>query len=274
MPSHALISGGSSGIGLALAHRLAAQGWNISILARDAARLSHAQSSIEAARAAQTQTIRSFSADVTDADAAAGAVTDAIAALGPPRLLVTSAGIVIPGMFETLPAGAFERTMAVNYFGTLNVVRAALPAMQSARAGRIVLISSGAGLVGLYGYTAYAPSKFAVRGFAESLRAELKPDGIGVSVVYPPDTDTPQLQEEQALRPAALAALAAGSRVLTADAVAGAILGGVARKRFIIAPGRDMKALAVLHSLIAPLLNRLWADRVVKRLHRRSDPKA
>lgn len=266
---NALISGGSSGIGLALAQSLAAQGWNLSILARDPARLAAARAAIQSARRETAQQVKTFSADVTDAGAAADAVHAAMAELGAPRLLVTSAGIVIPGLFETLPASAFERTMAVNYFGTLNVVRAALPRMQAVRGGRIVLISSGAGLVGLYGYTAYAPSKFAVRGFAESLRAELKPDGIAVSVVYPPDTDTPQLQEEQALRPPALAALASGSRVLSADEVARAILKGVGRGKFIIAPGRDMKALASLHSLIAPLLNRVWADRVVARLHRR-----
>ena len=72
-------------------------------------------------------------------------------------------------------------------------MRAALPAMQRARGGRIVMIASGAALIGVYGYSSYAPAKFAARGLAETLRSELAPEGIGVSVVYPPDRDTPQL---------------------------------------------------------------------------------
>lgn len=269
MTGHALISGGSSGIGLALARRLAAGGWNVSILARDEARLSAALSDIESSKREPEQSVLSLAADVSDMEATERAVSTAIAALGPPTLLVTSAGIVIPGMFEEMPADAFRRTMDVNYFGTLHVVRAALPAMRSRKSGRIVLISSGAALVGLYGYTSYAPSKFAVRGLGEALRSELKPDGIGVSVVYPPDTDTPQLQQEAAQRPTALAKIAAGSRVLSADAVAGAILRGIERNRFAIAPGWEMSALLRLHSLIAPALNRFSFDRTAARWHGR-----
>ena len=91
-----------------------------------------------------------------------------------------------------------ERTMQVNYFGSLYCVNAVLPYMTKAQKGQIVLVSSGAGLVGLYGYTPYSPSKFALRGLAESMRQELKDQGIRVSIVYPPDTDTPGWREEMA----------------------------------------------------------------------------
>jgi 3-dehydrosphinganine reductase len=131
-----------------------------------------------------------------------------------------------------------------------------------------VMISSGAALLGIYGYTAYAPSKFAVRGFAEALRSELAPDGIAVSVVYPPDTDTPQFREEVRLRPEPTSRVAGTAGVLSADRVAEAILRGIRRGRFAIAPGLEMSALAVLHSVIGPMLHRFWFDPQIARAHR------
>ncbi|HEV7820295.1 MAG TPA: SDR family oxidoreductase, partial [Burkholderiales bacterium] len=258
MSSHALITGGSSGIGLALAARLAASGSNITIIARKPEGLAAAKAAIGAKRRERAQSVLALAADVTDEAAVTAAIQSAIGTLGPPDLLVTSAGMVIPGLFHDMPVAAFRSTMEANYFGTLYAIRAVLPAMRTNRAGRIALISSGAGLLGIYGLTAYSPTKFAVRGLAEALRSELAPDGIAVSVVYPPDTDTPQLHEEVRHRPPALAKIAGGAKVLSADAVAAAILNGIARKRFIIAPGLEMAALARLHSLIGPLLYRFW----------------
>jgi short-subunit dehydrogenase len=158
--------------------------------------------------------------------------------------------------------------MAVNYLGTLHLVRAVLPAMRARGWGRLVVVASGAALVGLYGYTSYAPSKYAVRGLAEALRSELVPDGVAVSAVYPPDTDTPGYREEVRLRPEVTSRLAAGGGLMTADAVAAAILRGIERGRFAITPGPSMAALHRLHSLVGPLLHRLWFDPLIRRLHR------
>jgi 3-dehydrosphinganine reductase len=261
---HALISGGSSGIGLALARLLAAEGWNLTLLARDAEKLRRAGAMLEK----DGIRVHAVSADVRDAPAVTGAVDGAVAALGPPDLVVASAGIVIPGLFASLPPQAFGETMAVNYHGALHLVRAVLPAMRAQGRGHIVLISSGAGLIGLYGYSAYAPSKFALRGLAEVLRGELKPEGIGLSVVYPPDTDTPQLAEEIRVRPEITGKLAGGARIHSADEVAAAILKGVRQGRFAIAPGWEMGLLNRLHSLIGPLLQRFSFDRVIARHHK------
>ena len=205
--------------------------------------------------------------DVVESAGVERAVAAAVEALGPPRLLVASAGIVVPGRFDDLPLATFRRTMEVNYLGTLHLVRAALPAMRAERGGRIVMIASGAALLGLYGYTAYAPSKFAVRGLAEALRSELAPDGIAVSVVYPPDTDTPQLREELQLRPQATSRVVGTAGVLSPDDVALAIVRGIRRGRFAIAPGLEMTALAMLHSVVGPALHRFWFDRLIARLH-------
>ncbi|MFL5337258.1 MAG: SDR family oxidoreductase [Geminicoccaceae bacterium] len=264
-PAHAVITGGSSGIGLALGRRLAAAGWDLTILARDPDRLAEAREVLATAGAGQ---VVAHAIDVADDEGVGRAVREALETLGPPMLLVACAGMVVPGRFDELPLAAFRRTMEVNYLGTLHLVRAALPAMRARGGGRIVMVASGAALIGLYGYTAYAPSKFAVRGFAEALRSELAPDGIAVSVVYPPDTDTPQLREEVRQRPEATSRVAATARTLSADDVAAAILRGVQRSRFTIAPGWEMSALALLHSVVGPPLHRFWFDRRIKRLHR------
>lgn len=266
---HVLITGGSSGIGQALAVRMAGRGACISIIARDPARLETARTKIAAAAGDPAQRVIALSADVADPCQAARAVDRAIGELGSPDTVVTCAGMARPGHFAQLPLDVFERTMAVNFFGTLYTIRAALPAMAARRRGRLVLVSSGAGLVGLYGYTAYSSSKFALRGLAESLRAELKPVGIGVAIVYPPDTDTAQLAAENKTKPAETKAVTGTVRTWSADAVARAILRGLDRNAFAITPGLAMGLLYRLHSLLNPLIHR-YTDALGKRVGQRS----
>jgi 3-dehydrosphinganine reductase len=265
---HALVSGGSSGIGLALSKILAGEGWDITIIARDRSRLEEARAILNAARKDGGQRVAAVSADVADPIAIGRAVDDAVAALGAPDLLVASAGIVIPETFAKLPPEAFRRTMEVNYFGTVDLVRACLPSMRASRKGQIVLVSSGAGLIGLYGYSAYAPTRFAVRGFGEALRSELKPEGISVSVVFPPDTDTPQLREEILVRPAITSKIAGGAKVKSPEEIAQAILDGVRRGRFTIAPGFEMTMLARFAGLLSPILNKFSFDPLIARMHK------
>ena len=247
---------------------MAAQGWNLTLLARDPGRLAAARAALLGHGCA----VAAFSADVADADAVDQAVGAAVAQQGRVGLLVACAGIVVPGRLEEQPADAFRRSMEVNYLGALHLVRASLPHMPRGAGARIVLIASGAALIGFYGYTSYAPSKFAVRGLAEALRSELRPQGIGVSLVHPPDTDTPGYREELRRRPAITSRLAGGGRLLTADAVAAAILHGIARRRFTIAPSLALGLLAPLHSLVAPLLHRFWFDPLIARETRLTGP--
>ena len=263
---HVIITGGSSGIGKATAKLLAQQGANISLIARDRAKLALAQQEIKEVAINSQQQILIFVADVSQPEEIAAAIQNAIAILGTPQLLITSAGIAHPGYFSEIPLEVFEQTMAINYFGSLYAVRAALPAMELEKQGNIVLISSGAGIVGIYGYTAYCPSKFALRGLAESLRGELKPKGVGVTIVYPPDTDTPQLAAENKIKPPETKKITATAKAWTAEAVAEAIVRGVAQGQFTIAPGIELTVLNRFHSLIAPLLN-WYFDRIVKQVN-------
>jgi 3-dehydrosphinganine reductase len=269
MTRHALISGGSSGIGFALARQLTEQGWRLSLLARGAERLAMAA---EQLRAAGALSVTCQAVDVKDEAATALAVQAAMAVEGVPDLVVTSAGIARPGYFEELASTDFEEAMAVNYFGTLHVLRAVLPTQRARGSGHVVLVSSGAGLTGIFGYAAYAPSKFAVRGLAEVLRNELMRDGVNVSVVFPPDTDTPQLAAENLTKPAETFAIAGNARLMTADEVAKTILRGIERKAFSITPGLEMSLLARWGSVIAPILHRYFDHVVAKSNQQRTTP--
>ena len=253
---HAIVTGGSSGIGLALVRRLAGRGDRVTVLALDNADLA------ALAAAPPSSAVRTFGVDVADREAVAAAVTAAESDRGPCDLLVTSAGIVTPGRFWELPDNEFTRHMDVNYFGTLWPVRAVVPGMIERRAGTIVMISSFAGLLGVYGYGAYTPSKFAVRGLAETLRMELKPHGVHVAAVYPSDVDTPMLAAENELKPPETAAVSGNAKLQTPDQVVDAILRGIRRKQATILCDRSSALLAELAGA-APWAARLVTDRSV-----------
>ncbi len=262
---HAIITGGSSGIGKATAIMLAKEGAHISIIARHQDTLETAKAEIEAVKVYPEQRIICISADVAQQAEIEQAITKAIEEIGTPNLLITSAGIAHPGYFHELPLQVFAETMAINYFGTLYAIKSVLPLMRQKRQGHIVIISSGAGLIGIYGYTAYSPSKFAVRGLAESLRGELKCWGIEISIVYPPDTDTPQLAAENLTKPQETKLITGTAKTWSAERVAEVILRDIKRKKFVIAPGLEMKLLQVCHSLLAPVIN-WYFDRIVKKV--------
>lgn len=114
--------------------------------------------------------------------------------------------------------------MDINYMGTFHAVRSVLPTMKSRRKGKIVCTSSIGGLVGLYGYTAYGASKFALRGFAEALQMEAKPFNISVTLCFPPDTDTPCLEQENKVKPLETKLISESAGVMQPGEVANSIL--------------------------------------------------
>ena len=146
---------------------------------------------------------------MSDRDAVGRTFAEVAADRGAVDILVCSAGVARPGYFEELPDEVFREMIDIDYFGTLWPIREVVPGMIERRSGSIVGISSDVGLIGVYGYTAYAAAKFAVRGLLESLRAELAPHGVHVGCCYPPDTDTPQLAWEDEFKPDETRAIAA-----------------------------------------------------------------
>ncbi len=237
----ALITGGSSGIGLALAKELAQTGTNLCLLARDETRLARAKQDVQALAARPDQTVTTLSCDVSDYDLLKPSLESFVAEQGLPDLVINSAGVTYPGHFEDLEVGVFHWLMDINYFGTLHVLKVLVPLMIERGSGTVVNISSQAGFIGVFGYSGYSASKYAVHGLSDVLRSELKPLGIQVSVVFPPDTETPQLAFEEPLKPFETKEIAGSAKALSAEAVAQTILKGVRKGKYVIIPGADGK---------------------------------
>lgn len=236
MPSHfsgknVLITGGSSGIGLAFARHIAKQGATVVLVARRKDALEAARATIVAETAGARVEVLSL-----DVSSEKDVATDVHALVGrlPIDVLVNNAGVCMPGRFLELDTAEFRRMMDINYFGTVSMCRAVLPHMVQRSRGQVLNVSSLAGAVGIYGYTAYAASKFALIGLSQALRAEMWPHGISVSVCLPPDTDTPQLAFENQFKPAETKAIAGTVKMLSAEQVAVAMARGIEKGTFEI----------------------------------------
>lgn len=258
----AFITGGSSGIGRALARKLAGRGFDLGLIARGEERLAETEAVL--AHEFPGARVEWVAADVGDEVAARAAAQALVGRLGIPTWAVFNAGVARPGRFLEQPLSDHQEQMRTNYFGALHLAHELAPRMAARGRGKMVFVSSGAAFFGIYGYGAYAPSKFAMRGLAEVLRVELAASGISVTLAYPPDTDTPQLAAEALTKPAATKEITAGGGLWPADKVAEAILRGAERGRFLVAPGAQMRLLAHAHSLLGPAL-RLWQVRVARR---------
>ena len=256
-----LITGGSSGIGLALAQQLAADGARVWLMAR---RKKVLEAAFRELPGVDGQRGGILPADVSDWEQIQAAVMRMEREVGAPDLLVNSAGETYPGYVQELPLEIFEKLMAINYLGTVYATRAVLPGMIARGSGHIVNLSSITGFLGIFGYTAYGATKYAVRGFSDALRAEVKPLGVRVSIAFPPDTDTPQLAYENEFKPPETKALSGNAGVLSPQAVADEILRGVARGRYVILPGLEAKLFYRLSNLIGnavyPLMDWLVRD--------------
>lgn len=266
----ALVTGGSSGIGLAIATELVKQNAHVVILARNKNPLDQALEVLETHRVSRDQKISALQADVTQRSRLTATLSEFVAANGVPDIVVNSAGVAHPGTFTTLQPEIFDWMMDVNYFGTVNVLKALVPGMKKRKSGTIINISSVAGFIGVYGYTAYGASKFAVAGFSDALRSELKLYGIQVSVVYPPDTQTPQLEYESKIKPFITKQIAGSTNPLTTHQVAREIIKRVARKKYLVLPGAEAKFLYSANNLVGrfifPIMDMLakFAIRKVK----------
>lgn len=263
-----LITGGSSGIGLAIARDLVKRGSKVILLARRQNLLEEAYSELTTIPGIERDRVVLLQADVTREKELKEILNQFMDANGIPEIVINSAGVSHPGTFTSLKPEIFHWLMDVNYFGTVNVLKTIVPRMQKQRSGVIVNISSVAGFIGLYGYTAYSASKYAVSGFSDALRSELKPYGIQVSIVFPPDTKTPQLEYEDKFKPFITRELAGTANLLSADVVARDILKQVARGKYIILPGTEGKILYLVKNLIGksqyPIMDLMVKDAIRK----------
>jgi 3-dehydrosphinganine reductase len=250
----ALITGGSSGIGLALAKALAQEGVDLCLLARNIPKLTKAQADVSALTVRDNQVVDIISCDATNYEDLSKKLAEWVSKAGLPDLVINSAGVTYPGYFQDLDLDIFHWQMDVNYFGTLHVIKNLIPGMIERGSGTIVNISSQAGFAGVFGYSAYGPSKYAVRGLTDVLRSEMKPLGIDCHIVFPPDTDTPQLEFEKELKPPETKAIAGASSVLTAEEVARSILAGIKKGKYVIIPGFEGKLIYLLIGFMGDLV--------------------
>lgn len=232
-----LITGGSSGIGLALANQFVKLGANVFIIARKLENLTSSILEMKNQKIHHSQKIGLISADISLEKNVLKIIPRFIEKVGIPDVLINSAGIVYPGVVNEIDLSIFRKIMDINFFGTVNMVKTVVPYMIKRGFGHIINISSFAGFFASYGYSAYASSKYAVRGFSDVIRAELKPLGINVSVVFPADTDTPQLAFERTLQTPLMKEINASAGQMSAEKVANLIIKGIYRKKYVITPG-------------------------------------
>jgi NAD(P)-dependent dehydrogenase (short-subunit alcohol dehydrogenase family) len=165
-----LITGASAGIGRACADRLAAAGWAVTGASR---------------RGTGGDGWTGLVMDVDDEAAVQAGVAEVISKRGHLDALVAAAGWGIAGAAEDTSIGEAKAQFETNFWGCVRVVQAALPGMRARRAGRIVLVSSLGGVIGIPFQAYYSASKFALEGFAEALAYEVTPFGIAVTLVQP-----------------------------------------------------------------------------------------
>ena len=172
-----LITGAARGMGVDLARSALRAGHFVVATARDAAKVT--------AALGEHDNLLAVSLDVTDPAAAQSSVDAAVARFERIDVLINNAGNFYAGFFEEISDAQFRSQLETNFFGPLNVTRAVLPVMRAQRTGKVVTITSTAGIVGGAFCAAYAASKFALEGWMESLRFDLEPFGISTTVVEP-----------------------------------------------------------------------------------------
>ena len=262
--AHVYVTGGSLGIGLAIAVRMSALGAHTTLFARRKEPLVAAAAAVNAARKQPAQRVATRQLDVGDPAQVTEVMARAVADLGPPDVLINCAGRAYPHRFEDLTYDQFTDTLRVNLHGCWNTVHTLLPHMKQ-KGGYIVNTASLAGLIGVFGYTDYCASKFGLVGFSEALRSELRPYNITVSVLCPPDTDTPGLAAENQTKPEETRAISATAKVMSPEAVAEALIRGMARRAFLIIPGADGR-LGVLAKRLFPGLVERMMNRTIRRV--------
>lgn len=222
-----LITGGSSGIGLALAHALTARGARVVITGRRQSVLDDALRGLDSATG--------VCADVGTTEGRLATLDKAVAALGGLDILINNAGGVRAGRLENTAEADIEQMVNVDLLAPILLTRAAIPALRASGNAMVVNITSGIALVGAPFYTTYAAVKAGLAHFGEALRRELKGEGIHVLTAYPGGTDTPMMQSNRA-------GPELGFSREPASAVAEAIVEGIETDAFEVIRGGETRA--------------------------------
>ncbi len=232
-----VITGGSSGIGRSLALKLAALGANVTVFARDHDRLSAALDELNEARSRDDQAFEALSVDVRDYDQVQNAAHDYIERHHRVDILINSAGFCYPALLSDLPPDELKGMVETNLLGPIFLARAFMKPLLAQSYGQVVNIASMASFFSFVGIPAYSGAKAGLLAFSRGLKNEFAKTNVSVSVVFPPDTQTPGFDKENETKPVITRKLSANGGVLSPDLVAEEILKGVAARQFQIVPG-------------------------------------
>lgn len=255
-----VITGGSSGLGLAIAQALAKRGAVVSLIARNREKLEKAREDIikDGGKA------YAFSSDVSSIESLTETFKTIASEAGLPDILINSAGILREGYFDKLSVETFRDVIDTNYFGVLNSIKAALPFLIKQK-GRIVNIASVAGLMGVFGYATYCSSKFALVGLTESLRYEMKPLGVKVHLVCPSEFASPMTQHLNDTRTPENKAHTLTIPEYDIDTMVKDTIRGIEKEKFLIVPG-TLCRLTILGARHFPAITRFVSDFKIRRV--------
>lgn len=257
---YVVITGGSEGIGKALALDLTKAGADVTIISRSVQKLEQTHKEMEALRVSKTQKINYVSCDVTQFETVRKTFDQLVFDHKVPDILMNVAGYAQPGYIHEQEIHHFDDMMNLNLFGLVHTCKAITPYFMKEKKGIILNTSSMAGFLGLFGYTAYCASKFAVVGFSEALRRELKPYNVQVSVLCPPNTKTPGLEKENKSKPKEILLTEEKAKVVTAEEVSKATLKDLKKKKNMIIPTADGSLAYFLNRLSPKII-----DQFIKR---------
>ncbi len=261
--------GGSSGIGLAAGRLFANMGSDVIIFARNTTGLEKAVIEIDAFKASDSQKISWLNLDISKKDDIKTVMAEAVKTFGEPDILINCAGRAYPHYFEEVTDEQLDDTMAINFTGQWHTIKTLLPYLKKNK-GYIVNVSSMVGFLGVFGYTDYAASKFAVMGFSEALRSELRKFGVGVTVLCPPDTDTPGFKVENTTKPAETIAVSEGGGLMTPGDVAVEMIRGMKKGSFLVIPGFDGKLVYTMKRFAPWLVDMVMSSQISKVQEKRS----
>lgn len=211
-----VITGGSSGIGFSIARLLLSKGAYLHLIARSKDNLIKSQSDLNALN--KESRVFVYSVDLKNKNLVEDTINDIGRTYGI-DVIINNAGVEAYGKFEDLDDETLRHVFEVNYWGAVNATKVAIPFIKRS-SGNISFVSSVAGYLGACGYVSYAPTKFALTGFAECLRMEMKPFDVSVNIVFPPDTDTNMYAREKKFQIPEAKALSKHGKVISPDLVA------------------------------------------------------
>ena len=239
-----LVTGGSKGIGRAMAREFGRLGANVAIIARDKAVLAEAQKEISEAGGGGR--ILAYACDVRDRNTLNDYINMVRYEFGGIDGVVANSGYCHPGNFHEISLYEFDRQIDTNLKGVMYTIRLCIPHMLDNVGGFIAITSSPAGNAGIFGFSAYGATKAALNNFSYVLRQEYGDRNFRIHLLLPPDTDTPGYAEEVPLYPPETKAILEGGTLLSADSVGKQFVKGIANNRKFVTPGFSTRLLLYL----------------------------